>query len=269
MTTMTTIGFIGVGNMGEALVRGMVSGGAVAESDVFLHDAVTEKADTISKAIGGRSASSAKEVVSSSDVVFICVKPKDMADVLSEVEGESDGKLFVSIAAGASIATIENALASDARVIRVMPNTPAVVGEMAAGLARGAKATDEDVSLVTSLLSSLGFVVEVGESLLDAVTGLSGSGPAYFFYVIKTLAAGGVEQGLPEDVALTLAAQTAKGAAEMVLSGKGTPDELIDAVSSPGGTTVAGLAVLEEKNVGESLRETVAAASRRAKVLGR
>jgi pyrroline-5-carboxylate reductase len=191
-----------------------------------------------------------------------------MDDVLSDIKGEAEGKLFVSIAAGVKIEKLEGALPG-ARVIRVMPNSPAAVSEMAAAYAPGATAGGDDEKLVERVLNSLGTAVKVEEEMLDAVTGLSGSGPAYIYYIIRALADAGVSEGLPEDVALKLAAQTVKGAGEMVLkSGKG-PKELIDLVTSPGGTTVEGMSVLESEDVDESFKRAVTAATMRSRELSK
>lgn len=201
------------------------------------------------------------------DVIFIAVKPDVVGDVLDEIREFSGGKLLVSVAAGVSTKFIEGR--TDARVIRVMPNICCLVGEMASCFSLGAKASREDGKFIKKLLGGLGETLEVKEEMMDAITGLSGSGPAYFYLVIKAMREAGVELGLPEDVALRLAAQTAKGAGEMVLrSGKGL-DELTRMVCSPKGTTVEGLKVLEGRKVFEAFKNAVKAAAERSKELSR
>lgn len=210
----------------------------------------------------------AKTVVSKSDIIFLCVKPQNMKEVLDEIMDVAGKKLFVSVAAGVSTKFIESTL-TDARVVRVMPNTPALVSEMAAGYALGSKATIKDAKDVEKLLSSVGIAVRLDEKDLDAVTGLSGSGPAYVYLFISALKDAGVEEGLSEDEALKLAAQTVKGAAEMILSGMGRPDELIENVKSPGGTTIEGLKALEARGFYETVKEAVRKAAGRSRELGR
>jgi pyrroline-5-carboxylate reductase len=216
---------------------------------------------------GVNAAADAVEAVSNSDIIFLCVKPKDMEGLLREVGGRCSGRLLVSIAAGVSTKFIEKH-APDARVIRVMPNTPALVGEMAAAYSRGGKATKEDCKLLEKLFNPLGLMITVDEKLMDAVTGLSGSGPAYIYYVIKALAEGGVNEGMDAETALKLAVQTVKGAAVMVEETRKSPEELIDMVRSPGGTTVEGLKTLDGYRAGEAFSKAVSSAAKRSRELG-
>ena len=188
--------------------------------------------------------------------------------MLGQLGDAVSGKLFISIAAGVTITAIEEALGSDARVIRVMPNTPALIGQGASAYALGTHATASDSELAASLLASVGTVAEVPEKLLDAVTGLSGSGPAYVYTIIEALADGGVLCGLPKDKAVQLAAQTVAGAANMVLSTGEHPAALRDQVTSPGGTTIAGLQTIEAGNLRATLIDAVEAACSRSKQLG-
>ncbi|MCX6695612.1 MAG: pyrroline-5-carboxylate reductase [Candidatus Altiarchaeota archaeon] len=257
------VGFIGVGRMGSALLDGFVGRRIVGRKDVLAFDKDAGKVNALKVKFAD-----AKTVVSKSDVVFLCVKPQNMNEVLEGIKDVSEGKLFVSIAAGISTRTIESKL-EDARVVRVMPNTPALVGEMAAGYALGSKADDRDGKLVEKFMDSVGACHRLEESLLDAVTGLSGSGPAYVYYFIKALADAGVKEGIPDDVALKLAAQTTKGAAEMILSGKGSPEKLIENVKSPGGTTIEGMKALEEMKFHDAIFEAVKRASARSRELGK
>jgi pyrroline-5-carboxylate reductase len=263
MYTMTRFGFIGVGRMGSALLKSFLTNGLIKAENVLAYDRdpkALKRAD-----VEGRY--SAFEVVEDSDAVFICVKPKDMDDVLAEIEDIAGSRLIVSIAAGVSTKRIEARL-KEARVVRVMPNTPAVINELAAAYCMGRRAHEEDAVLVGSLLSSLGVAFRVEEELMDAVTGLSGSGPAYVYYVINALVDAGVRQGLPEEVALNLVLQTVRGAVDMVITTGRTPNELIDEVISPGGTTEEGLNVLDKMKVGEAFSEAVEAATRKSKKLG-
>jgi pyrroline-5-carboxylate reductase len=260
---MVRIGFIGVGRMGSALLTGFIGKGLITADEVKVYDRDPRVAAKLNLA----AELSAFEVVEKSEVIFLCVKPKDVDDVLDEIRDIAGSRLIVSVAAGVSTKRIESKL-KEARVVRVMPNTPAMVLEMAAAYSLGSRALEEDALLVGSLLNSVGVAYWVDESLMDAVTGLSGSGPAYIYYVIKALVDAGVREGLPQEVALNLTVQTVKGAADMVASTKRTPDELIGDVASPGGTTVEGLRALEFRGVHEAIVEAVRAAARRSRELG-
>ncbi|MDE0569515.1 MAG: pyrroline-5-carboxylate reductase, partial [Verrucomicrobiales bacterium] len=189
--------------------------------------------------------------------------------MLEGLNSLTQSKLFISIAAGLQLMDLEESLGESARVIRVMPNTPALVGKGASAFSRGTKANDEDTNFVINILGSVGKVLEVPEKQIDAITGLSGSGPAYIYTVIEALADGGVLVGLPEDQALLLAAQTVSGAAEMILQTGEHPASLRDQVASPGGTTVAGLAALESGKLRATLIDAVRAATLRSKELGK
>lgn len=255
-------GFIGAGRMGTALINGLLKAGVLSREDVLAYDAnparIRELKDT-----GVKTARDNRELVSKTDTIFIAVKPKDVAQLLEEIGGLSSGKLFVSIAAGISTGKLEEKLKG--RVIRVMPNTPCMVYQGASAFTLGKKATKKDAQEIKKMLNTLGTTIQLKEELLDAVTGLSGSGPAYVYYFMKAMAEAGAEEGLKPEQALKLAAQTAKGAAEMVLSTGKTPQQLIDDVCSPGGTTIEGLKILEEKKVAEAVKQAVKAASRRSR----
>jgi pyrroline-5-carboxylate reductase len=210
-----------------------------------------------------------REVVTGADVVFLAVKPQYVAEAAPEARGAVDeAKLVVSIVAGVTLAKLAQQFGTG-RLVRVMPNTPCLVGEAAAAYCLGEGASPDDGQLVKDLLSAVGVAIQVEERLLDAVTGLSGSGPAYAFVMIEALADGGVRMGLPRDVALTLAAQTLLGAAKMVLHTHEHPAMLKDRVASPGGTTIAGLQALEERAVRGALIAAVEAATRRSMELGK
>ncbi|MBD3387876.1 MAG: pyrroline-5-carboxylate reductase [Candidatus Altiarchaeales archaeon] len=261
---MTRFGFVGVGRMGSALLKGFISRGLIEPSNVLAYD---KDPDALEKA-GVASKYSAFEVVQESDVVFLCVKPKDMEDVLDEIEDIAGSRLIVSIAAGVKTKAIEKRL-KEARVIRVMPNTPAVIYELAAAYCLGKRAGEEDSVLVGSLLNSIGIAFKVEEKHMDAVTGLSGSGPAYVYYIIRALTEAGVKEGLDEKTSHNLVLQTIRGSVDMVITTKKSPEELIDEVKSPGGTTEEGLKKLEALKVGKSLVDAVHAATLKSKKLGK
>jgi pyrroline-5-carboxylate reductase len=255
--------------MATALARGFVAAGLAEASRITAYDPVRSAADVFAQACGGRIAGSNVEVVGAADVILLAVKPQQMKTVCDEVRGAVDGKLVISIAAGVTLATLAQSLDRGARLVRVMPNTPSLIGRGASAFALGPGATAEDAALVERLLGAVGRAYRLDEKLLDAVTGLSGSGPAFVYVMIEALSDGGVRMGLPRDVALGLAAQTVLGAAAMVLETGEHPGQLKDQVTSPGGTTIAGLQALENGAVRGDLIAAVEAATRRAVELGR
>jgi pyrroline-5-carboxylate reductase len=265
-----TIGFIGSGQMARALAQGFVSAGLTEGGRVVHCDPVQAAAEQFSKQVAGsRRVAGNADVIGQANVVFLAVKPQNMPAVFSEVGGKvAADKLTVSIAAGVTLARLCEGLKTN-RVVRVMPNTPALVGKGASAYALGPAATAVDGQLIGQLLGTVGNAFQVDEKLLDAVTGLSGSGPAFVYVMIEALADGGVRMGLPRDVAMALAAQTVLGSAEMVLSTGEHPAALKDKVASPGGTTIAGLAALEERGLRSALIAAVEAATRRSQELGR
>ncbi|WP_165074058.1 pyrroline-5-carboxylate reductase [Paludisphaera rhizosphaerae] len=258
-------GFIGSGRMASALVNGMIRAGVATADRILASDPQAATRDALAKESGVVAHASNAPVVEGSDVVVLAVKPQSMAAVLAEIApGLAPRHLVVSIAAGVSIATMAKALGESTRIIRVMPNTPALLGEGASAFALGPKATEADSAAVQRFLDSVGRAVRVPESQLDAVTGLSGSGPAFVYMIIEALSDGGVRAGLPRDVATTLAAQTVLGAAKMVLETGLHPGALKDQVTSPGGTTIAGVQTLERAALRGALIDAVDAASRRS-----
>jgi pyrroline-5-carboxylate reductase len=265
-----TIGFIGAGQMARALARGFVTAGLVGGEKIVAFDPVAAAASGFSTEVPGTAiAKSNSEVASLSQVIFFAVKPQSMPAVMSELAGTiGPDKLFVSIAAGITLAKLGDGLKSQ-RIIRVMPNTPALVGQGASAYALGSGATAEDSELVGKLLGAVGKAFPVDEKLLDAVTGLSGSGPAFVYVMIEALSDGGVRMGLPRDVASALAAQTVLGSAQMVLTTGEHPAALKDKVASPGGTTIAGLAALESHGLRAALIAAVEAATKRSQELGK
>ncbi|KAH7618716.1 hypothetical protein Ndes2526B_g05633 [Nannochloris sp. 'desiccata'] len=258
------IGFIGAGQMAEALARGFINAGIAHPGDIRATDPMEVRKEVF-RSFGAVAVDSNAEVVAGSDVVFVAVKPQYVAVVLQEVRPQlQPNTVVVSIAAGVTLQTLKEAAGADSRVIRVMPNTPCLVGETAAAMCLGGNADDGDAELVRKLFSSVGTIYRVDEKLLSAVTGLSGSGPAYVFVMIEALADGGVRAGLPRDIAQQLAAQTVLGSAKMVLETGKHPGVLKDMVTSPAGTTIAGVHELEKAGVRAAFINAVNAAASRA-----
>ncbi|MHC4876122.1 MAG: pyrroline-5-carboxylate reductase [Planctomycetota bacterium] len=263
------VGFIGSGKMATALAKGLISSDFVSADQVIASDVFPGARQAFQSETGGQVTESNADVVAGSDVVILAVKPQQMGEVLDGVSSLLENRhLVISIAAGLPLSFYESKLGTSRRIVRVMPNTPCLVGETAAGFSVGIAATPEDAQLVASLLGTVGLAVQVDEKLLDAVTGLSGSGPAYVYQVIEALSDGGVRVGLPRDVATKLAAQTVLGAAKMVLETGQHPGTLKDAVTSPGGTTIAGIHALERGSLRATLMNAVEAAANRSKELG-
>lgn len=262
------IGLIGCGKMGGALLRGALKAGLATGSDVVLYDKVPAAVAALQEtAPDAQAAKSPLEVAQAADVVILAVKPQDMKPLLEGLAKSAAAPLYLSIAAGLTLAQLEGWLGGTARVVRSMPNTPALLLAGASAFSRGAHATDEDLALAKAVLGAVGSAQEVPENLLDAVTGLSGSGPAYVYTVIEALADGGVLMGLPRVTALQLAAQTVAGAAQMVLETGKHPGVLRDEVTSPGGTTIAGLEQLEAQGLRNALIQAVRKATERSKEL--
>jgi pyrroline-5-carboxylate reductase len=251
--------------MATALGQGLVKAGLTAAERLVASDPAAEARDRFARITGGKTTADNLEVARAADVIFLAVKPQQMGKVLSELRGRVGGeKLVVSIAAGIRLAVLAEALGPEARLVRVMPNTPCLVGKGASAYCLGDRATAQDGDLVRQMLGAVGIALPVEEKLMDAVTGLSGSGPAFVYVMIVALADGGVRVGLPRQVALALAAQTLLGAAEMVLSTGDHPGVLKDRVASPAGTTIAGLQALEVGGVRAALIAAVEAATRRS-----
>jgi pyrroline-5-carboxylate reductase len=262
------IAFLGGGRMAEALIRALSDSGLAEPSQVAVSD-VLEARRTALAALGLRAVAENREAVAGAGMVVLAVKPQDVPAVLDDVKDAlAPGCLVVSIAAGVTIRAIETGLREKTPVVRVMPNTPVQVGAGAAAVAGGRHATAEHVEQVLRIFNAAGRAVAVPEKLLDAVTGLSGSGPAYICLIIEALADGGVKEGLPRDVALTLATQTVLGTAKLLQETGLHPAEWKDMVASPGGTTIAGLAALEIGAVRGALIACVEAATRRSQELG-
>jgi pyrroline-5-carboxylate reductase len=241
----------------------------VKSTDILGSDVIEAARTAMQNEIGATIANSNGELCQNADLLVLAVKPQSIESLLQEIRASvSDRHLLVSIVTGISIGKLTQLLGSPRRIVRVMPNTPCLVGEAASGIAAGPTATKEDAELVERLFRSVGVAHRVSEPLLDAVTGLSGSGPAYVYQVIESLSDGGVKAGLSREVATALAAQTVLGAAKMVLETGLHPGQLKDMVTSPAGTTISGLAVLEQRAVRSAFIDAVDAASRRARELG-
>ena len=268
MSIFNKIAFLGGGNMAEALIKGMLSADVARSRQMVVTDASPARLTYLGK-YNINTAKSNLKAVQEADIILLCVKPQVMDAVLAEIATAADSrKLVISIAAGITIGRMEKALSADPRVIRVMPNTPALVLSGAAGIAKGSNATNEDLALALEIFSAVGKAVVVDEKLMDAVTGLSGSGPAFVFTVIEALSDAGVKVGIPRPLALELAAQTVFGSAKMVIETKEHPAKLRDMVTSPGGTTIAGMHELEKGRLRAVLMNAVEAATNRSRELG-
>jgi len=263
-----TIGFIGAGKMAEALARGVIGAGVAKKQNILAGDPSQERRRVFADQIGARVLADGTELARCAEVIVLSVKPQVLPAVIGEIAASvTPDHLIVSIAPGIKLAWLQEKLGTG-RLARVMPNTPALVGEGAAAFCRGPEATEDDAALVEQMLSAVGVCVEVGEDMMDAVTGLSGSGPAYIYTVIEALCEGGVKMGLEREVALRLAGQTVLGAAKMVLETGKEPGELRDQVTTPGGTTIEGLKVLDEAGAQKIFMDAVEAATRKSKLLG-
>ncbi len=267
--TSEKIGFIGAGRMATALAKGFLAAGLTSAENLLAADPSVEAIESFVDSTGAKTCDGNRELAEAADVVFLAVKPQYMAEVLAELQGTLADTLVVSIAAGVKLDTLSAGLGGDVRLIRVMPNTPCLVGQGAAGYCLGENATENDSQLAKQLLESSGVAYEVPEKLLDAVTGLSGSGPAFVYLMIEALSDGGVRMGLPRQIASSLAAQTVRGAAEVFIQTGQHPGELKDAVTSPGGTTIAGVHALESGGVRAALITAVQAATERSIELGK
>jgi len=264
------IGFLGAGKMATALARGWLTAGLTRPERLLASDPLADARQAFTETCQVRAGADNREVVAASELIVLAVKPQSMTALLAEIRPVVTNRhLVVSIAAGIGLQQLATGLGSERRLIRVMPNTPCLVGASASGYSPGGTATAEDVAIVDRLFKAVGLAFRLPESLLDAVTGLSGSGPAFIYVVIEALSDGGVRMGLPREVATALAAQTVLGAAKMVLETGSHPGVLKDMVASPGGTTIAGLHALERAALRGALMDAVEAATRRSIELGK
>ena len=264
------IGFIGAGNMAEALIRGLVRGGHIPGERVLASAPRRARLDELRAAYGIDVTVDNREVAAGSEILVLAVKPQILHKVLLEIADQvRPGALAISIAAGISTETIETALGGTVRVVRAMPNVPATVGAGATAIAAGSRAGEADLETARAIFDAVGITVALDEIHLDAVTGLSGSGPAYMFLIIEALADAGVKVGLSRRDAQRLAAQTVMGSAKLLLDTDEHPGKLKDMVTSPGGTAIAGLHTLEEGGLRTTLINAVETATKRARELGR
>ncbi len=264
------IGIIGTGNMGEALLSGLIGSGSSSPENITCTDVRKDKLESVKKKYGVITLTNNIEAVEIADIVIYAVKPQIIASVLKETTPCLDmSKLIISIAAGVPLAAIESCLKKELRLIRVMPNIAAFVKESASVIAAGKNATPEDIELSMEIFDSMGKSIFLKENLLmDAVTGLSGSGPAYIFLIVDALADAGVKVGLAREDALFLSTQTVLGAAKLLMETKEHPGRLKDMVTSPGGTAIAGIHSLEKGGLRTTLINAVEVATQRSKELG-
>jgi pyrroline-5-carboxylate reductase len=265
-----TVGFIGAGNMAEAMVGGLVRGKHVQPNRITASDPRKERLEELHASLGIEVTQNNRDIATRCTLIVLSVKPQIMDKILREVGDQmKPGTLVVSIAAGVDTETIEESLPEGVRVVRAMPNTPAMVGAGATAISAGKHATPEDMATAKALFDAVGITVELDETHLDAVTGLSGSGPAYIFLILEALADAGVKVGLSRRNAQRLAAQTVMGSAKMLLETDEHPGKLKDMVTSPGGTAIAGLHTLEQGGLRTTLINAVETATKRAQELGR
>lgn len=263
------IGFIGTGKMGEALIKGILHARLIPSGNIYASDMDSVKLKALETELGINTCKDNCDAVINSDIIIIAVKPQIVPKIINEIKSSIKNQLIISIAAGVTIDTYENNLPRGTKVVRVMPNIAATVKEAASAISPGSAVSKEDMAIAGNIFSAIGKTVTVQENLMDAVTGLSGSGPAYIFMIIEALADGGVHEGLDRNTAKLLAAQTVLGSAKMALDGGSHTGELKDMVTSPGGTTIRGLRVMEEQGVRIAMMNAVIAACERSKELGK
>jgi pyrroline-5-carboxylate reductase len=262
------IGFLGGGNIGEALIRGLTKTGLVPAEHVLVADVRADRLDELRRLYGVVVAADNVTLVRRADVVILAVKPQILREVLEEIAPATPGKLLVSVAAGVATGEIRRHVPPGTRLIRVMPNTPALVLEGATAIGRASGLADGDLDTARQIFEAVGRAVVLDENMMDAVTGLSGSGPAYIALVVEALADGGVRVGLDRKIAMTLAMQTVLGTARLLIDTGMHPGQLKDMVSSPGGTTIAGIHTLEAGGLRRTLIDAVERATQRSRELG-
>jgi len=263
------LAFLGAGNMAEAIIRGLLRSSTCAPAQITATARRAARLEALGTQYGIRTTSDNAAAVREADIVILSVKPQVLDGLLTTIAPAlSPETLVISVAAGVPIAAMERRLGAGTRIIRAMPNTPSLVGAGACAISPGAHATAEDVERALTIFRSVGIATEVEESLLDAVTGLSGSGPAYIFLIIEALSDAGVKVGLPRYTALELAAQTVLGSARLLIETGAHPGTLKDQVTSPGGTAIAGLHTLESGGLRTTLMDAVESATRRSRELG-
>lgn len=262
------IGFIGLGSMGNAILQGILSSGMIPGTQFYVYDTHTEIGESLQQSSSINNLESAKAVVRESDIVFVAVKPNVIVDVLTDIQKElKKNTIIISIAAGVSIKTIANSVGYEQKIVRVMPNTPALVNAAMCSITPNTEITDEELTIVQSLLNCIGKTEIVPEYQIDAVVGASGSSPAFVFMFIEALADGAVKGGLSRKQAYKFAAQTVLGSAKLLLETGKHPGELKDMVCSPSGTTIEGVQKLEEKGFRAAILDAVEASIQKSKAL--
>lgn len=264
------IGFIGSGNMANAMVGGIINANLVPSINVVCSDHSMAKLENMHKRYGITIATNNSEVASKSDILILSVKPQFYPEVINEIKDQvKENTIVVSIAAGQKIESIKNLFGKEIKIVRAMPNTPALVAEGMAALSSCPMVLPEELDLICNIFNSFGKCEVVSEKLMDVVTGLSGSSPAFIFMIIEAMADGAVLEGMPRDKAYKFAAQTVLGSAKMVLETGKHPAELKDMVCSPGGTTIEGVSVLEQNNLRASMINAVRSATKKSKDLAK
>lgn len=267
---MAVIGFIGGGNMGSAIIGGIINSKTALPEDIIVSDLSSQVLEKAKKAYGVITVSDNKAASENADILFLCVKPNILYDVIEEIKGYvKENTLIISIAAGQSIDKIEKAFGKEIKLIRVMPNTPALVGEGMAALAPNKNVCNEELDKAKKIFESFGKAECVSEKLMDAVTAVSGSSPAYVFMMIEAMADEAVALGMTRKSAYIFAAQSVLGSAKMVLETGKHPGELKDMVCSPAGTTIDAVAVLEQKGFRSSLMEAMKVCADKSAQLGK
>jgi pyrroline-5-carboxylate reductase len=261
------LGFIGAGKLAGSVVRGLMRAKFCPPGEIIASEPNEQTRAALQKDTGVATTAENDEVAAKAEVIFIGVKPAMVLPLLRELSHKLQNKLLISLAGGVRISNMEKT--GNARFMRALTNTPSAICRAATGIARGSRSTTEDVDLAKQIFGAVGVVIEVEEEQIDAVTALSGSGPAFVYTVIEALAAGGTKMGLPADVALKLAAQTVLGAAQLMIESKMSPEELVKMVVTPGGTTAAGLAVMEKLGTSESLIAAIEAATKRGQEMAK
>ena len=264
------IGFIGAGNMAEAIIQGLVDSRTLPANHIMASDVVPDRLEFMATQYGITTTGANDELVAASDILVLAVKPQVAGPVMAPLKNcTDDSKLVISIVAGLTVAAMAEALGTGTRIIRTVPNTPVFVGEGMVALASDGPATGDDYAMAEAIFRPVARIVSIEEKFMDAAIGVSGSGPAYGFLMIEALSDGGVKMGLPRPVALERAAQTLLGAAKMCLASGRHPGQLKDMVTSPGGTTIAALHKMEAAGVRAALMDAVEAATRRSRELGK
>lgn len=261
------LGFVGAGKLAGSVIRGLMRAKFCPPSEIIASEPNEQTRATLQKDTNIVLTAENAEVAENAEIIFIAVKPPMVVPVVTDLKDKVRNKLVISLAGGVGIGSIEKAI--NARVMRALTNTPSAICRAATGIARGSRSTTQDVDLGKRIFGAIGVVVEIEESQIDIVTALSGSGPAFIYTVIEALADGGTKLGLDNDVAMLLAIQTARGAAEIMLETKMSPEELRRIVATPGGTTAAGLAVMEKLGIRESIIAAVEAATKRGQEMAK